>query len=176
MTFFVVYCVLGRWWWRFGKDGPTKLDYLSREVWDMVYAVWWWPNSLGAWRPYGYYLSLYYLNFYWPFRFFVHLINFVCIVYSVQRTQINNIILLIRRKPNYYNIIMPVPRRRNRKSGLGFQFSDIPSMAMNMFDANYIFQKIRIVLFYGFAPAIFYLGMTTEPRPQSWLEPFNILE
>ena len=84
--------------------------------------------------------------------------------------------LLIRRKPNYYNIKMPVPRRRNRKSGLGFQFSDIPSMAMNMFDANYIFQKTRIVLFYGFAPAIFYLGMTTEPRPQSWLEPFNILE
>ena len=73
---------------------------------------------------------------------------------------------------------MPVPRRRNRKSGrgFGFQFSDIPSMALKLFDINYVFQKTRIALFYGFAPAIFYLGMTTEPCPQSWLEPFNILE
>ena len=74
---------------------------------------------------------------------------------------------------------MPVPRRRNRKSKGGvftFQLSDIPSMAKKMFDINYVFQKTRLALFYGFAPAIFYLGMTTEPRPQSWFEPFNILE
>ena len=72
---------------------------------------------------------------------------------------------------------MPVPKRRNRKSKGGvFQLSDIPSMAKKMFDINYVFQKTRLALFYGFAPAIFYLGMTTEPRPQSWFEPFNILE
>jgi hypothetical protein len=49
-------------------------------------------------------------------------------------------------------------------------------MALRLFDVNYVFSKIRIALYYGFAPAIFYIGMTTEPRPQSWLEPFNILE
>ena len=35
---------------------------------------------------------------------------------------------------------------------------------------------VIIALYYGFAPAIFYIGMVTEPCPQSWLEPFNILE
>jgi len=71
---------------------------------------------------------------------------------------------------------MPVPRRRGGKSGMGFQISDVPKMALRLFDINYIFSKTRIALFYGFAPAIFYIGMTTEPRPQSWFEPFNILE
>eukprot|EP00581_Thalassiosira_minuscula_P014269 CAMPEP_0183726552 /NCGR_PEP_ID=MMETSP0737-20130205/23570_1 /TAXON_ID=385413 /ORGANISM="Thalassiosira miniscula, Strain CCMP1093" /LENGTH=73 /DNA_ID=CAMNT_0025957933 /DNA_START=72 /DNA_END=293 /DNA_ORIENTATION=- len=73
---------------------------------------------------------------------------------------------------------MPVPRRRNRKSGGGgaFNLFDIPKYAVRLFDINYIFSKTRIALFYGFAPAVFYLGMTTEPAPQSWFEPFNILE
>ena len=71
---------------------------------------------------------------------------------------------------------MPVPRRRGGKSGKGFQISEIPRMALRLFDINYIFSKTRIALFYGFAPAIFYIGMTTEPAPQSWFEPFNILE
>jgi hypothetical protein len=71
---------------------------------------------------------------------------------------------------------MAVPRRRNRRSGAGFQISDVPKMALRLFDANFIFQKTRVVLLYSFAPAIFYLGMTTEPCPQSWIEPFNILE
>ncbi|KAL3806315.1 hypothetical protein ACHAXA_007942 [Cyclostephanos tholiformis] len=71
---------------------------------------------------------------------------------------------------------MPVPRRRRGRSGVGFQISDVPKMALRLFDINYVFSKVRIALHYGFAPAIFYIGMTTEPRPQSWLEPFNILE
>ncbi|KAL7438113.1 hypothetical protein ACHAXH_006411 [Discostella pseudostelligera] len=74
---------------------------------------------------------------------------------------------------------MPVPRRRNRKSGnlsSIIQLSDIPRTALKIFDATYIFSKLRLVLFYGFMPAVFYIGMTTEPRPQSWWEPFNILE
>ena len=71
---------------------------------------------------------------------------------------------------------MPVPRRRSGRSGAGFAIADIPSMALRLFDINYIFQKSRMALFYGFAPAVFYLGMTTEPCPQSWFEPFNILE
>ncbi len=71
---------------------------------------------------------------------------------------------------------MPVPRRRGGRSGVGFHISDVPRMALRLFDANYIFSKMRVALYYGFAPAIFYIGMTTEPRPQSWLEPFNILE
>jgi len=83
----------------------------------------------------------------------------------------------ITQQNNNHTLIMPVPKRRNRKSkGFSFQLSDLPSMAKKMFDINYVFQKSRMVLFYSFAPAIFYLGMTTEPRPQSWFEPFNILE
>ena len=70
---------------------------------------------------------------------------------------------------------MPVPRRRNGGSGV-FRIADIPKMALRLFDMNYIFAKTRIALYYGFAPAIFYIGMVTEPCPQSWLEPFNILE
>jgi hypothetical protein len=32
------------------------------------------------------------------------------------------------------------------------------------------------VLYYGFAPAVVYFGMTKEPSPSSWLELINILE
>ena len=75
---------------------------------------------------------------------------------------------------------MPVPRRRNRRSGGGFidgfSVADVPQMAVKLFDINYVFAKTRIALLYGFAPMVFYLGMTTEPCPQSWIEPFNILE
>jgi len=75
---------------------------------------------------------------------------------------------------------MPVPKRRNGRSSSGgaggFRIADIPKYALRLFDINYIFSKTRIALLYGFAPAVFYIGMTTEPRPMSWLEPFNILE
>ena len=75
---------------------------------------------------------------------------------------------------------MPVPKRRNRRSGGGFiggfSVADVPKMAIKLFDINYVFAKTRIALLYGFAPMVFYLGMTTEPCPQSWIEPFNILE
>ena len=74
----------------------------------------------------------------------------------------------------YESIEMPVPRRRNASSG--FSITKIPSMALKLFNADFIFQKTKLAIFYGFAPAVVYLGMTKEPCPSSWFELINILE
>lgn len=50
----------------------------------------------------------------------------------------------------------------------------LPRMALRLLDADFIFQKTRIALLYGFAPAVVTIGMLTEPRPSSWFELFNI--
>lgn len=72
---------------------------------------------------------------------------------------------------------MPFPRRRNAsKSSLAFSISKIPSLTLKLFDANFMFQSSRKILYYGFAPAVILIGMMTEPRPASWLELINILE
>ena len=67
---------------------------------------------------------------------------------------------------------MPVPRRRNQKNSM----SSLPSLALKLLDANFLFEKSKWILYYGFAPAVVYLGMTKEPCPSSWLELINILE
>lgn len=69
---------------------------------------------------------------------------------------------------------MPVPKRRNNKLSGGILY--YPSLAMKLFDVNFVFQKTRLALLYGFAPTVLFVGMMTEPRPASWLEIINILE
>jgi hypothetical protein len=66
---------------------------------------------------------------------------------------------------------MPVPRRR--KSSLA---QSLPRLAMNLLDANFLFEKSKTLLYYGFGPAVVIMGMMIEPRPASWLELINILE
>jgi len=66
---------------------------------------------------------------------------------------------------------MPVPRRRRQN-----QIANLPSLALKCLDVNFLFEKSKAVLYYGFAPAVVYFGMTKEPSPSSWLELINILE
>jgi hypothetical protein len=66
---------------------------------------------------------------------------------------------------------MPVPRRRNQNP-----MGSLPSLALKLLDANFLFEKSKWIIYYGFAPAVVYLGMTKEPCPSSWLELINILE
>mmetsp|Transcript_10859 Transcript_10859/g.31582 ORF Transcript_10859/g.31582 Transcript_10859/m.31582 type:complete len:106 (+) Transcript_10859:33-350(+) len=69
-------------------------------------------------------------------------------------------------------IVMPVPRRRNPKGG---SLALSPKVIMStIFDIDYIFKRSRTLLYYTFAPAVIYYGMTTEPAPASWLELINI--
>ena len=68
---------------------------------------------------------------------------------------------------------MPVPRRR--KVTTFEQIRNIPSMALKLLDADFLFQKSKTLLYYGVTPAIVLMGMMTEPRP-GWLELINILE
>ena len=64
-----------------------------------------------------------------------------------------------------------IPRRRPKSLA-----KRIASAAVKVFDADFVFQKTRTILFYGFAPAVIYVGMTTEPRPESLFDLINILE
>lgn len=68
---------------------------------------------------------------------------------------------------------MSVPRRR-RASTIE-QIRNIPSLALKLLDADFLFQKSKTLLYYGMTPAIVLIGMMTEPRP-GWLELINILE
>lgn len=52
----------------------------------------------------------------------------------------------------------------------------LPSYALRMFDIDYVFQKSRLLLLWGFAPTVVLIGMMTEPTPASWFELINILE
>ena len=67
-----------------------------------------------------------------------------------------------------------VPRRR--KTSPADIIANLPRMALRLFDADFIFQKTKTLLFYGFAPAVILKGMMTEPKPASWFEIINILE
>lgn len=72
---------------------------------------------------------------------------------------------------------MPVPRRRQQKSkSSASSILRLPSLALKLLNADFIFQKSKTLLYYGFAPAVVLMGMMTEPRPASWLELINILE
>ena len=52
--------------------------------------------------------------------------------------------------------------------------ASLPSRALRLFNIDYIFQKTRVILLWGFAPAVVTIGMMTEPRPASWFELINI--
>lgn len=67
-----------------------------------------------------------------------------------------------------------VPKRR-RSQGMR-SLTALPSQALRIFDIDYVFQKTRILLLWGFAPTVVLIGMMTEPTPSSWLELINILE
>ncbi len=69
---------------------------------------------------------------------------------------------------------MPVPRRRS--STPVQKITSLPRLALKLLDADFIFQKSKTLFHYGFLPAVIFMGMTTEPRPSSWLELINILE
>eukprot|EP00540_Astrosyne_radiata_P012484 CAMPEP_0116824034 /NCGR_PEP_ID=MMETSP0418-20121206/1173_1 /TAXON_ID=1158023 /ORGANISM="Astrosyne radiata, Strain 13vi08-1A" /LENGTH=69 /DNA_ID=CAMNT_0004452361 /DNA_START=85 /DNA_END=294 /DNA_ORIENTATION=+ len=69
---------------------------------------------------------------------------------------------------------MPVPKRR-RPTGTA-RLMAIPSMALKLLDINFVFQHSRLVILYGFAPAVVVVGMLTEPCPASWFDIINILE
>lgn len=69
---------------------------------------------------------------------------------------------------------MPVPKRR-QSSGIR-SLTALPSQALRIFDIDFLFQKSRILLLWGFAPTVVLIGMMTEPSPASWFELINILE
>lgn len=67
---------------------------------------------------------------------------------------------------------MPVPRRRGGKSSA---LAKIPSRVLQVLDINVIFNKTKTFLLLGFAPAVIWVGLRTEPRP-SLIDLFNIWE
>lgn len=48
-------------------------------------------------------------------------------------------------------------------------------MALSLLDINFVFQKTKTYLLLGFAPAVLWIGLNTEPRPTLW-DLFNIWE
>lgn len=67
---------------------------------------------------------------------------------------------------------MGVPRRRKSKGGTSLIKK--PLMLFKLLDIDFVFQKTRTLLFYGFAPSVVIMGMLTEPAPASWFELINI--
>ena len=69
---------------------------------------------------------------------------------------------------------MPVPKRR--KPSPMETLANLPSLTLQLFNADFVFQKTKWLFYYGFAPVVIYMGMNKEPCPSSWLELINILE
>jgi hypothetical protein len=67
---------------------------------------------------------------------------------------------------------MPVPKRRKATGVMSLVKS--PLVVLKLFDIDFMFQKLRIPLFYGFAPGVVLLGMFTQPSPTSWFDLINI--
>lgn len=67
---------------------------------------------------------------------------------------------------------MPVPRRRKSK-GVGALFKS-PMLLFKILDIDFVFQKTKTLLYYGFAPGVVVLGMFMEPAPASWFDLINI--
>ena len=67
---------------------------------------------------------------------------------------------------------MPVPHRRKSKGV--FSIVKSPMMLTKIFDINFMFQKTKTLLLWGFTPAVIFSGMLTEPAPTSWFELINI--
>jgi hypothetical protein len=67
---------------------------------------------------------------------------------------------------------MPVPKRRETKA---LSVSNLSSLVKNCFNIDFVFQKTKVFLLYGFAPAVIAVGLSTEPRPSLW-DLFNIWE
>jgi hypothetical protein len=67
---------------------------------------------------------------------------------------------------------MPVPRRRQSSGGL--TLASPAKLLFNLFNIDFIFQRTKTLLYYGFTPMVIYIGMTTEPTPASWFELINI--
>lgn len=68
--------------------------------------------------------------------------------------------------------IMPVPHRRKSQGILSIVKS--PMMLTKVFDINFMFEKSKTLLLWGFTPAVVLSGMLTEPAPASWFELINI--
>ena len=67
---------------------------------------------------------------------------------------------------------MPVPHRRKSQGILSIVKS--PMMLTKVFDINFMFEKSKTLLLWGFTPAVILSGMLTEPAPASWFELINI--
>jgi hypothetical protein len=71
---------------------------------------------------------------------------------------------------------MPVQRRRNMSKGGGRGlFRTLSKNAVRLLDIDFVFQKSRTVLLWGFTPAVILWGLTTEPRPNP-IDLINIWE
>jgi TOM7 family len=72
--------------------------------------------------------------------------------------------------------IMAVPKRRNGgKSSRALSLSSITGTFWKMLDVDFVFQKTKTVILYGFTPFVIYWGINTEPKPHI-LDLFNIWE
>jgi len=74
--------------------------------------------------------------------------------------------LVTRSKPD-----IRIPRRRPQ--GI---LTQITSTVGKITDIDFVFQKSRPFLFYGFPCFVVYIGMTTEPAPESVWEIINLFE
>ena len=72
---------------------------------------------------------------------------------------------------------MPVPRRRKQTGSASALATISPTVLLSkIFDIDFMFQRSKTLLYYTFAPAVIFYGMTTQPCPASWLELINIFQ
>jgi len=53
--------------------------------------------------------------------------------------------------------------------------SNLSTQILSILDINYVFEKTKILLFWGWTPLVLAIGLNTEPCP-SWIDLVNIWE
>jgi len=69
---------------------------------------------------------------------------------------------------------MPVPKRR-KSTGSALSLRAASTAFWKLLDIDFVFQKSKTILLYGFTPAVIFAGLQMEPRP-SFFDLFNIWE
>jgi len=102
-------------------------------------------------------------------------LNLMMLPACARNSQLTLVRLLLKSTTdNNTTLSMPVPKRR-KSTGSAPSLKGASTAFWKLLDIDFVFQKSKTILLYGFTPAVIFAGLQMEPRP-SFFDLFNIWE
>jgi hypothetical protein len=70
---------------------------------------------------------------------------------------------------------MSVPKRRYSRGVGAITLFKVSNQLLTLLDINFVWQRVKTAVLYGFGPLVIYCGLQIEPKP-SIIDLFNIWE